>query len=403
MLRATLALPIACSLALSAIPTGRAQQSYPLQFEPGMKGAKLTPLFSPKGTKINLSPVGLAGLAGFDHHTGRLKLGALRDGGQAGQLFALARSKRDAAYDLLFIDADHDGDLADEKPLTTKPNERRGKIWSSFSSSVRVPHQQDGATVYEDYPLNFWAVAENAQTAPSIIRFSRRGFLVATTRVDGAELRVVLADGNNDGLLGKGDSWGILAADDNGPFTIQRRRDVDDFAWAAGKAWKLELSGTTGRWGSLVAHDPGLTQAEDEIKRDRYHADRIAPRAKQPVKFRRDVDAAMAAARSGKTPLYLDFETTWCGPCKTMDQLVYTAHDVAGAADGVTCIKVDGDERADLKRRYNVKGFPTGILFGSDGKEIARFLGYRGVKQMTAFFKKARPEKERSGQAPSRP
>jgi thiol-disulfide isomerase/thioredoxin len=356
-----------------------------------MKGSKLSPRFSPKGTKISLSPAGLTRLAGFDHRTGRLKLGALRDSGHAGQLFALARSKPGAAYDLLFIDADHDGGLADETALTTKPSKRRGNIWSSFSSSVRVPHQQDGATVYEDYPLNFWAVAVDAQTAPPIIRFSRRGFLVANAGVDGAELRVVLADGNNDGLLGKGDSWGVFAADDNGPFTIQRRRAVDDFAWAAEKAWKLELSGTTGRRGFLVAHDPGLTQAEDEIKRDRLRADRLAPRARQPVKFRRDVDSAMAAARTDKMPFYLDFETTWCGPCKTMDQLVYTARDVAAAANGITCIKVDGDERPDLTKRYNVNAFPTGILFGSDGRETARFVGYRGVKQMTAFFKKARP------------
>jgi thioredoxin-like negative regulator of GroEL len=44
-----------------------------------------------------------------------------------------------------------------------------------------------------------------------------------------------------------------------------------------------------------------------------------------------------------------------------------------------------------LTEKLSVKGYPTGILFSADGKEVARYVGYQSVKQMAEFFKKAKP------------
>ena len=51
---------------------------------------------------------------------------------------------------------------------------------------------------------------------------------------------------------------------------------------------------------------------------------------------------------------------------------------------------VDGDARKDLVEKYEVKGYPTGILFDAQGKEVARYSGYRSVKEMAAFFPKSK-------------
>lgn len=59
------------------------------------------------------------------------------------------------------------------------------------------------------------------------------------------------------------------------------------------------------------------------------------------------------------------------------------------AAAGTVCIKVDGDKRKDRKERYEVTAFPTGILFDSEGEEVARFTGYQSGTRMVAFFGKA--------------
>lgn len=361
---------------------------YEVSFEPGRLGSKLEPTFSPYGTKLPLTAKAFPGLKGFDHLETHLKLGPGRDE-DAGQLLVLARSATGKPYDLLFLDRNHDGSLDAERPVLARPSEVRGKFWSSFATAVKVKHATAREAAWEDYPLAFWVVVEKEGESPELVRFSRRGFLAGSVQIDGVAFDVVLADANNDAVFGPGDSWTIRPASQSTRWSSSR--GVGDFAWAAGKAWKLELEGTSGRKGRVVHFDPGITQAEDEQQRDLLREDRLAPRAKVPVAFEHKFEQTLESAGTRKAPYFLDFETTWCGPCKQMDAFVYTAEAVAQAARGVLCIKVDGDERKDLVTRYQVKSYPTGILFDPDGKELARFVGYRGVKQMAEFFRKAAP------------
>ena len=94
----------------------------------------------------------------------------------------------------------------------------------------------------------------------------------------------------------------------------------------------------------------------------------------------------MADARAQRKLLFVDFETTWCGPCKSMDRWVYTAEKVVTAAAGVIAVKVDGDEHRDLVRRFAVEAYPTMILLSPTGVEIRRARGYRSVDAMATFF-----------------
>jgi thiol-disulfide isomerase/thioredoxin len=378
-------LVILSQVLLAALPVS---QALPVEFQPGAADSKLAPRFSPKGTQITLVAKAMPGLPGVDHLEGRLKLGPPR-AGAAGQLFAIARSAKGKPYDTLILDTNGDGSLADESKVAVDPSTVRGKIWTTFAASPRVNHAaKSEAPAWEDYPVSFWVVVEKPEEVPSVIRYSRRGFLTGSVTIAGKTHAVLLADGDNDAVFGPGDSWGIRPADAPGAFTADEGRTVGDFVWAGGKAWKLALDGTAGRKGRLIPFDPGVSQAEDAMRRDRLREDRMAPRVEKPVAFSKDVDAAIKAAQEKKRPYFLKFETDWCVPCKQMHALVFTAKDVAEAAGGVTCIVVDGDERKDLTKRYKVEGYPTGILFGPDGAEVARFSGYRGVKETTEFFRK---------------
>ncbi len=71
-----------------------------------------------------------------------------------------------------------------------------------------------------------------------------------------------------------------------------------------------------------------------------------------------------------------------------MTELVFTAKDVVDASEGLLCIKVDGDDRKDLVERFQVTGYPTGVMISADGLEAARFVGYQKVPQMAAFLSK---------------
>ncbi len=150
------------------------------------------------------------------------------------------------------------------------------------------------------------------------------------------------------------------------------------------------MEGTNGMRGALIPFDPGISQEEDALRRDKLRADRLAPRASQPVSFRKDVDQALKEVAERKAPFLLKFETDWCIPCKQMMELVFTAKDVAEVAKGITCIVIDGDARKDLTQKHQVKAYPTGILFDAEGKELARYVGYQSVKETTQFLGKLR-------------
>lgn len=354
-------------------------------FKPGDPKSPLRPRVSPKGTQVKLTPTDLPKVEGKDHLVGRIEIGPKEFRGE-GQLIALARTEADKPYDLLFVDTNRDGKFTDEKAITTKPNLNRNNWWSSFAGTLKVAHAEKGE-VSVDYPVAFWAVVEKPEQTPDIIRYSRTGFMAGTVSIGDAEYDVVVSDGDNDGVIGKGDFWAVSRTKNDDPIG-GKFRVLPDFCWAGGKAWKLEMDGTAGAAGKLYPFDPGVTQAEDDAKRDLYKADREAPRAEKAVAFETDHAAALKKAAADKKPVFVKFETDWCGPCKVMSTLVFTARDVAEAADGVVCVVLDGDKEKELVKQYKVEAYPTGVFLDSTGKEVGRFVGYRGVKAMTEELKK---------------
>lgn len=362
------------------------QPTINVALSPGEPGSKDAPRYSPTGRQLKLAARPHPELPGKDHLETRLPLGT--DPKTAGTLLVVARSQPGKPYDMLFVE-NHQTKKLNGMPVTTKPNLNRNKHWSSFSAVVQVNHAKPGEQpAYSSYPISLWIVVEQESDQPDIIRISRRGFLIGEVQLDHLKWQVVLSDSNNDGILGKADWWELRRPGNNGG--MDASRTVDDYCWANGKAWRIELQGTDGRSARLIHFDPGITQAEDANKRDRLREDRQASRAARPVEFHKDFESALQKARQNKQPYFIKFETDWCMPCKQMDQFVFTAKDVADAAQGIACIKADGDVRKDLTEEHKVKAYPTGILFDVDGKELARYVGYQSVKDMTAFFKKVK-------------
>jgi len=381
-MRALLLAVVLCVPVFAEDAPAKSPAAIAVELAPGDPGSSGAPRYSPKGTQLKLEAIDAKGLAGFGHREARMKLGP---NGSSEHRLVLAGSEKGKPYDRLWVDRDGDGKLA-EKPIEIQPKEIRKNLWSSFDAIVRVNHARPGdKPAFEDYPIALWVVVEKEADVPDVIRFSRRGYLSGPTKIGDATVTVVLSDSNNDAVFGPGDWWEVNAKGKAGEM-----RTVGDYAWAAGKAWKLELEGTNGRKAKLVPFDPSVTEAEDAIKRDKLREDRLAGRADKPVAFRHDVDAALKDAAEKKQPLFLKFETDWCMPCKQMAQLVFTAEDVADAAVGVTCVVVDGDARKDLTEKYQVKGYPTGILLDAAGKEVARYVGYQSVKETAAFFGKGK-------------
>jgi tetratricopeptide (TPR) repeat protein len=88
-------------------------------------------------------------------------------------------------------------------------------------------------------------------------------------------------------------------------------------------------------------------------------------------------------ADQGKKPIFIDFYTTWCGPCKRLDQITYQDEKVVGYLNSIVAVRYDAekDEGKVLAGKFKVKAYPTLVLVGADGREIDRHVGYLDPEQ----------------------
>lgn len=97
-----------------------------------------------------------------------------------------------------------------------------------------------------------------------------------------------------------------------------------------------------------------------------------------------DLDAAFAKAAETGKPVMAEFTgSDWCPPCQMMNERVFSQQEFLDkASEKFILAKVDmprGDEAVREAnephvRKHEVRGFPTIILFDSEGKEFSRFV-----------------------------
>ncbi len=85
-------------------------------------------------------------------------------------------------------------------------------------------------------------------------------------------------------------------------------------------------------------------------------------------------DQALERARASGGPVVIDFYADWCIVCLEMDRLVFADPRVVEAAGDLVMLKADlTDSRsfgaASLAFQYGIRGFPTVVFIGPDGKE----------------------------------
>ena len=100
-----------------------------------------------------------------------------------------------------------------------------------------------------------------------------------------------------------------------------------------------------------------------------------AAEARGKVEWMSDYEKAAARAREQKKPMMVDVMADWCSICKRMDTEVFSRADVAASAAKFVAVKVDGDKRPELKKKFDVSGYPTFILQTPEEKELGRVRG----------------------------
>ncbi|MEZ5320048.1 MAG: thioredoxin family protein [Vicinamibacterales bacterium] len=347
------------------------------------------PNFSPKGTQVTLAPLPdtapLPAGASRPARTGVLQVGPARDAWIP--ILATADPAHPGDLTRLFLDRNRNGDYTDDgAALEAVPsqNEKTKAWWSSFDGTdLSIPY---GSGVTEPYNVSFWIVRDDGAPVPDVLRYSRRSWRSGTVTVAGVPALVAAMDGNNDAIFSKQDSWSVIAASEpdaaQAVLSIKEARDGDRMMFVADGDTEHVLEfrdiSPDGRRLTFAVVDRPTTKAMDRAGDDPVRTERGRPRAETPVAWGHEFDAAVARARAENRRVLIDFETTWCGPCKTMDEWIWTDAEVAGVVtDGYVGVKLDGDIEKALVSRFEVGGYPTMVVLGPDGREIARRVGYQ--------------------------
>ncbi|MEO6596606.1 MAG: thioredoxin family protein [Planctomycetota bacterium] len=294
-----------------------------------------------------------------------------------------------AHFDTLLLDADRDGSFAESERLSTTPKEQRGKWWSSFTATVLVPFPAAGQQParQQPYAMSLWFVEDPREPdAQPVLRWSRNGWHEGKVELDGKTVHVLTTEMEMDGVFTTADCWAL--AHDRKLLLAASSREMSNHTWLEERAFRVTSVAADGSSITFEPFDPRTTLAEEKARADVYKQDREAKRAPKPLAFGADFAAAMVEAVRDKKRVLVDFATTWCGPCKLMDELVYTAADFVGAATNVIAVKLDGDVERDLVKRFQVEAYPTMLLLEPDGTEVRRLVGYQGVAAMVKFVGK---------------
>jgi putative thioredoxin len=97
-------------------------------------------------------------------------------------------------------------------------------------------------------------------------------------------------------------------------------------------------------------------------------------------------DRVLEASRT--TPVMVDFWAEWCPPCRALTPVLERV--AAEYAGRVILAKVDADENMKLAGRYQLRGFPTVLLFVA-GEPVDRFSSARPPEFVREFLDRHLP------------
>lgn len=104
-------------------------------------------------------------------------------------------------------------------------------------------------------------------------------------------------------------------------------------------------------------------------------------KAERPVTIiHQDFEKAKQAAADEHKILFIDFYTTWCGPCKIMSKAMFDNEKNATKLNKrFVVLKYDAekDQEHNLTKKYHVNAYPTAVFLNEDGQVIDKKFGIK--------------------------
>ena len=117
------------------------------------------------------------------------------------------------------------------------------------------------------------------------------------------------------------------------------------------------------------------TQVEDQSPTAAPAATGAAATEKGEIAWIYNYDEGMAKAKAENKPVMIDVFATWCGPCKLLDETVFSRAEVAEASKSFVTIRVDGDKYAETRDKLGVSSYPTVLFTTPEGKVLGKSVG----------------------------
>lgn len=100
-----------------------------------------------------------------------------------------------------------------------------------------------------------------------------------------------------------------------------------------------------------------------------------------------DFDAALKASRETQRPILLHLYMAYCGPCKRMEELVFSQETIQTLMGTYfVTVKLDGNTVPALCTRLGVTSFPADVILLPDGKAAAKRTGFQDAANYSAFL-----------------
>ena len=78
----------------------------------------------------------------------------------------------------------------------------------------------------------------------------------------------------------------------------------------------------------------------------------------------------------------VDFNATWCGPCRMLKPII---DEIADTNDSVKVVSIDVDDEEELAEKYNVSSIPCLVLFDK-GNEVERSVGFKSKEDIETMI-----------------
>lgn len=99
------------------------------------------------------------------------------------------------------------------------------------------------------------------------------------------------------------------------------------------------------------------------------------------------LEEALSKARQEQKMVFVDCYTTWCGPCKKMNNNIFPLKEMGDYFNSrFVCLKFDMDrpEYKEFGKKWSVEAYPSFIIFQADGTRLHQIVG--GNEQADKFI-----------------